>query len=210
MTDQQLAIQALCEKWRIEDGGLASIRNFIDAAFYHVRLPGTPPADKHLAYDNGIRRATNRIACQGSYGDSRGMSRLLSQGAIELRERILLDSSIEPSKKVAQWMKGVTEEHQCPVSAVEAWIVKNFETATIDDVVHCLLLHPSVIITCDENRSIPSQYRWAGTPEERYGSVNIRPQPVVQGTFEFFRTNLWPHRKARVRKYDAPPVGESA
>ena len=62
MTEQQQRIADRCRALGIENAGLTSIRNFIDTAFYHVGLPGTPPADKHLAWDNAIRRATNRIA----------------------------------------------------------------------------------------------------------------------------------------------------
>lgn len=111
---------ARCQELDIDQHGLASITNFVRAATFHISLPGTLPADRHLAIDNAVRRATNRIACQGRHGDSRSMARLLSRGAIELRERILADPSIPNGRKLAHWRALVTDEHQDPVSEIEA------------------------------------------------------------------------------------------
>lgn len=187
MSDQQKEIARRGQELGLDQHGLLSIRNFIASAFYHVALPGTPPADKHLAWDHAIRRATNRIACQGHYGGATAKSRLLSQGAIDLRDQILADKAIERRRKFGVWVKAVTEEHQDPVVAIETWINEDLPSRTVDDVVHRLLTHPSVIVTREEERRIPSRYKFAGLPSERYAEAKIVVAPVQErGTFEFF------------------------
>src|SRR5580700_1388620 len=200
MSDHQAAIDARLGELGIAPARLASIRNFIAAAFYHVGLPGTQPADKHLAYDNAIRRATNRIACQGGYGSSRGKSRILSRRAITLREAILENPAIPPRDKYRRWLSEVTEEHQDPVAAVEAWITASHGAVREDDVVLRLLTHPTVIITREEERRIPSQFRWDGSPADRYAEADIEPVLVEEGGYAFFSRRLSPNR--------APPRGK--
>lgn len=174
-----------CLKLDIDQHGLSSITNFVRAAMYHMALPGTLPADRHLAIDNAVRRATNRIACQGRHGDSRSMSRLLSRGAIELRERILADTSIPDGRKLAHWRTLVTDEHQDPVSEIETRWNSAFDL-TAQAVVEWLLAHPSVIVLREEERRIPSSHRHRGTPAERYAAAGIVVERVEQGTAEFF------------------------
>lgn len=176
---------ARCRELDIDQHGLTSITNFVRAAMYHIALPGTLPADKHLAIDNAVRRATNRIACQGRHGDSRSMARLLSCGAIDLRERILVDPSIPDGRKLAHWRSLVTDEHQDPVSEIEArW--NNDPDLTSEVVVDWLLAHPSVIVLREEERRIPSSHRHSGTPADRYAAAGIIVERVEQGTAEFF------------------------
>jgi len=200
--DQKSAIIDLCRELGIDEYGLGSIKNFISAAFYHVRLPGTLPADEHLAYNTAIRHATNRIACQGRHGNSRGMSRLLSRGAVDLRDAILKDLAIEsPSGKVRRWLGQVTKEHQDPALAVEAWIRVSPNTRTVDDVVRRLLTYPPVIMTREEEKRIPGRFRHGGTPTERYGAAQIEWLFMDEGTFAFFRSRLSPNRQAKPGKY---------
>ena len=205
MTDQNREIIDLCRKLGIDQHGLGSIRNFIAAAFYHVRLPGTLPADKHVAYNTAIRRATNRIACQGRHGDSRSMSRLLSRRALDLRKSILHDDTIPPGKKLGEWRVQVTEEHQEPALAVEKWIEKNGDMITVDDVVHRLLISPCVITICKEEKAIPNEYRRTGFPEERYRQAGIEPVLVEHATALFFENHLRPKRVSRTGRYHVEP-----
>ena len=205
MTDQDREIIDLCRKLGIDQHGLGSIRNFIDAAFFHVGLPGTLPADKHVAYNTAIRRATNRIACQGRHGDSRSMSRLLSRRALALREVVLHDDTILPGKKLGAWRALVTEEHQEPALAVERWIEGNFDKITVNDVIQRLLLHPCVIVTCEEERRIPNMYRRAGAPAERYREAEIEPVLEEFGTAEFFENSLRSKRAVRNGRYYVKP-----
>jgi hypothetical protein len=201
MTDQQAAIVDRCIALGIDQHGLASIRNFIEAAFYHVHLPGTLPADKHLAFNTAIRHATNRIACQGRHGIGRGMSRVLSRGAVDLREAILRDEAIPRcTAKIARWMKQVTEEHQDPVAAVEKWITE-CATRTVDDVVERLLAHPSVIVTREEEKQIANVYRRGGIAAERYKDAKIETMLVDQGTYAFFSSRLLPDWSSKPGTY---------
>lgn len=202
MTDQDRDIIDLCRRLGIDRHGLGSIRNFIVAAFFHVRLPGTLPADKHVAYNTAIRRATNRIACQGRHGDSRSMSRLISRGALDLRESVLHDGAIPPGRKLGAWRAQVTEEHQEPALAVQEWIEQNLDTISVDDVVHRLLLSPCVITTCEEEARIPNAYRRRGAPEERYRAAGIEPILVEQGAAQFFQNHLRPGVAPRKGRYD--------
>lgn len=192
MADQEREIISRCKELGIDRPGLNSIRNFIAAAFYHVDLPGTLPADVHVAYNTAIRRATNRIACQGRYGDSRSMSRMLSQRAYDLRDAVLRDDAITPGKKLAVWRAKVTEEHQEPALAVQEWIEARSDTIKVDDVVHRLLLNPSVIITCEEEKCIANEFRRHGTPEVRYREPGIKPILVEQGAASFFESHHRP------------------
>ena len=205
MTDQGREIIDLCRKLGIDQHGLGSIRNFIDAAFFHVGLPGTLPADKHVAYNTAIRRATNRIACQGRHGDSRTMSRLLSRRASELRDTILQNDTVPPAKKLGAWRVLVTEEHQEPALAVQEWIEANLETITVDDVVHRLLLNPCVIVTCEEERNIQNMYRRAGIPADRYREAGIEPVLLEEGAARFFEKALQFKRAARKGLYYVEP-----
>lgn len=202
VTDQEREIIDRCRTLGIDRHGLRSIRNFIDAAFYHVRLPGTLPADIHVALNTAIRRASNRIACQGRHGDSRSMSRMLSRKALALREEVLLSQSIPPALKLTTWRTAVTEEHQEPVLAVQEWIEGQLDKVTVDDVVLRLLVHPSVIVTREEERRIPVAYRRRGHPEERYREAKIERVLVEQGTAAFFGSHLRPGRIRRSGLYD--------
>lgn len=189
---------ARCRELDIDQRGLTSITNFVRAAMYHIALPGTLPADMHLAIDNAVRRVTNRIACQGRHGDSRSMARLLSRGAIELRERVLADLSIPAGRKLAHWRALVTEEHQDPVSEIETrW--NSDPDLTPEAVVEWLLAHPSVIVLREEERRIPSSQRHSGTPAERYAAAGIIVERVEQGAVEFFAQGR--ARRARNGRY---------
>lgn len=190
--DQEREIIERCKELGIGQCGLGSIRNFINAAFYHVQLPGTLPADKHVAFNTAIRFATNRIACQGRDGASIWQSRVLSQNALELRERVLTP---------AEWVKDVTFEHQDPVLEVQTWIESNLGQVSVDDVVSELLQHPGVVVLKAEERAIPSKFRSRGTPAERYATAGIRVVEVESGTVEFFRQKFRPNSKPRRRKY---------
>ena len=195
MNQYDPTIVARCRELGVDQHGLVSITNFVKAAQHHIALPGTLPADKHLAIDNAVRRATNRIACQGRHGDSRVMSRVLSRGAIDLREAILNDPTIEPAKKLWRWRSLVTDEHQDPVREIETrW--NSEPTLTADAIVGWLLKYPSVIVLREEERRIPSRYRNAGSPAERYAAAGIVVEEVEQGTAEFFAQG----RARRVRK----------
>lgn len=203
--DQEREIVDLCRNLGIDRPGLGSINNFIAAAFYHVRLPDTLPADVHVAFNTAIRRATNRIACQGRHGDSRAMSRLLSRRALNLRCAILHNDAISPGKKLGVWRAAVTEEHQDPALAVEEWIRAGSETISVDDVVHRLLLNPAVIVTREEEKAIPNTYRRSGVPEDRYREAGIEPVLVEEGTATFFQSRIAPGRKSRKGRYHVPP-----
>ena len=205
MTDQEREIVDLCRKLGIDQHGLGSIRNFIDAAFYHVRLPGTLPADAHVAFNTAIRRATNRIACQGRHGDSRAMSRLLSRRALDLRDTILHDDAILSGRKLGVWRAQVTEEHQEPALAVEEWIKAGADATSVDEVVHRLLLYPSVVITRREEKDIPKVYRRSGAPEDRYREAGIEPVLVEEGTAKFFESRVAPGRTSRKGRYHVAP-----
>ena len=174
-----------CRELGIDQHGLVSITNFIRAAMHHVALPGTLPADQHLAIDNAVRRATNRIACQGRHGDSRYMSRVLSQGALRLREAILADGAIPVGKKLAHWRSLVTDEHQEPVSEVERRWVATPDIAA-ETVVAWLLKRPSAIILREEERRIANAHRHSGSPEERYAEPGIIIELVEFGAADFF------------------------
>lgn len=193
MTDQDRQIIERCKALGIGRCGLGSIRNFIATAFYHVQLPGTLEADKHLAFNSAIRFATNRIACQGRDGPSIWQSRVLSQGAVELRENVLAP---------ADWASEVTFEHQDPVLEVQSWIEATPGT-TVDDVVLRLLQHPGVVVLGREEKAIPPQFRSKGSPAERYVEAGIAVVEVAQGTGEFFRQKFRPTSKPRRRKYHA-------
>lgn len=205
MTDQEREIVDRCLKLGIDQHGLGSIKNFIAAAFYHVRLPGTLPADVHVAFNTAIRRATNRIACQGRHGDSRAMSRLLSRRALNLRDTILHNDAISPGRKLGVWRAAVTEEHQDPALAVEEWIRAGSETISVDDVVHRLLLNPAVIVTREEEAAIPNTYRRSGVPEDRYREAGIEPVLVDEGTSKFFQSRIAPGRTNRKGRYHVAP-----
>jgi hypothetical protein len=204
MTDQEREISDQCRKLGIDQHGLGSIRNFIAAAFYHARLPGTLPADVHVVFNTAIRRATNRIACQGRDGNSRSMSHMLSRRAVALREAILHDDAILPGEKLGRWLAEVTEEHQEPALAVQKWIQRR-DSITVDDVVLRLLLNPSVIITREEERNIPSSLRRCGDPGERYTAAGIEIVNVEQGTASYFASHLWPGRRQRRGQYHVDP-----
>ena len=189
------SIVARCRVLGIDQHGLISITNFVEAALFHIGLPGTLPADKHLAIDNAVRRATNRIACQGRHGDSRSMSRILSEGAIALREAIMRDETLGAAQKLGVWRQQVTDEHQDPVREIETrWV--NTEDVSAQRIVEWLLQHPSVIVLREEERRIPSKYRHAGTPRERYAAAGIVVRQVDLGTSAFFNRG----RNMRVRQ----------
>lgn len=175
-------IVALCRDFGIDSAGLGSIRNFIDAAFYHSRLPGTLPADKHVLWNTAIRRATNRIACQGRHGNSCAMSRRLSRDAELLRAAIKADGE---GRKLPRWLGFVTDEHQEPVREVERWIAER-SGLTVDDVILRLLRFPSVVITRQEERRIPGAMRHGGIPSQRYAAAGIEIVRVEEGAAAFF------------------------
>jgi hypothetical protein len=202
VTSQEREIIERCNELGIDQHGLVSIRNFIAAAFYHVRLPGTLPADIHVVYNAAIRRATNRIACQGRHGDSRTMSRLLSRRALDFRDTILNDKTIRPTEKLSRWRAEVTEEHQEPALAVQKWIEHGATSVSVDDVVLRLLLNPAVIIKREEERGIPSGFRRSGSPEERYREAGIKVVLVEEGTATYFGNHLWPGKTKRRGQYD--------
>ncbi len=208
MTDQQSAIIKRCRELGIDQHGLGSVRNFIRAAFYHAGLDGTLPGDAAVAFNTAIRRATNRIACRGRHGIGRAESRVLSRRAVDLRESILANQEILVGKKFGTWMSLVTEEHQDPALAVDAWIRES--GPTVDDVVQRLLAHPAVIITRDEERAIPRQFRTTGTPAERYRAAAIEPVLVEEGTFDFFRNRLSKGGARRKTKYHVPALAFEA
>ncbi len=88
MPDQEREIIDLCRKLGIDQHGLGSIKNFIAAAFYHVRLPGTLPADVHVAFNTAIRRATNRTASsEGVPGRAWSGVRIVSGAPAKSRTR---------------------------------------------------------------------------------------------------------------------------
>lgn len=182
MSELKREIVALCRGFGIDAAGLGSITNFIDAAFYHSRLPGTLPADVHVLWNTAIRRATNRIACQGRHGNSCAMSRRLSKAAESLRAAIKADGD---ERKLPRWLALVTDEHQEPVREVERWIA-NRPDLTVDDVVLRLLRFPSVVVTRQEERRIPSNMRHGGCPLERYEAAGVEVVSVEEGTAAFF------------------------
>lgn len=199
MTD---AIIERCRELGIDQHGLRSVRHFITVAFYHRDLDQALPGDVAVAFNTAIRRATQRILCRGRPGIARGESRVLSRAAAQLRQTILDDATIPDRKKCAEWMKQVTEEHQDPVDAVQRWI--EAQKPTVDDVVWRLLTNPSVVITCEENRQIPSRFRTAGTPQERYHDPKIEPILVEEGTFDFYRERLRHGRARKPGKFHVP------
>ena len=73
---------------------------------------------------------------------------------------------------------------------------------TVDDVVLRLLVHPSVIVTREEERRIPVAYRRRGHPEERYREAKIERVLIEQGTAAFFGSHLRPGRIRRLGLYD--------
>jgi hypothetical protein len=134
------------------------------------------------------------------------MSRLLSRRAIDLREAILHDDAISPSKKLGTWRAAVTEEHQEPALAVQEWIEGQLDTVTVDDVVRRMLLCPSVIVTCEEEADIPNEFRRRGLPDERYRKTGIELVLVEQGTARFFENHLRSGRSNRRGRYYVEPL----
>lgn len=185
MNQHDPIIVTRCRELGIDQHGLVSITNFVRAAMYHIALPGTLPADQHLAIDNAVRRATNRIACQGRHGDSRSMSRVLSRGALRLREAVLADPAIPVGKKLAHWRLQVTDEHQEPVREVERRWVATPDIAA-ETIVGWLLERPSAIILREEERRIANAHRHSGAPEERYAEPGIIIELVELGAADFF------------------------
>lgn len=197
---QMIYEQALierCQELDIDEHGLVSITNFIKAAMYHVSLPGTLPADKHVAINTAIRRATNRILCQGRHGDSRSMGRLLSRGAIRLRDAIQSDTAILPNRKLGVWRAQVTEEHQEPVREVERrWAAE--PDLLPETVVRWLLQAPSAIILRSEERTISNDHKHRGSAAERYAAAGIELEFVNLGTADFFSGGV---RRTRPGQY---------
>lgn len=207
MVDQEREAEIIdrCRSMGIGQCGLGSIRNFIAVAFHHASLPGTLPADKHVAFNSAIRFATNRIACRGRHGDSMGMSRWLSREALKLRDGIAADG--EPNK-LARWRSQVTWEHQEPVVAVTDWAT--VEGRSVDEVVLQLLRCPGVVVTKVEEKAIPSKFRHAGTPGDRYRAAMIEPVLVDVGTADYFRSANGGRTPVSRGKYYWPfePFGE--
>nr|WP_313427747.1 hypothetical protein [Brevundimonas diminuta] len=139
MADLEAEIITRCQALGLGRCGLGSIRNFIATAFYHASLPGTLPADRHVAFNSAIRFATNRIACQGRDGASIWSSRVLSRRAYELRQALLTDHQPERAK-VKAWTQAVTFEHQDPVWEVQDWIDKDSRIGVDDVIKHEALL----------------------------------------------------------------------
>lgn len=189
----------LCRQYGMGQCGLDSIRNFIAAAYHHAGLPGTLPADKHVAFNSAIRFATNRIACRGRHGDSIGMSRMVSRRALTLRDQIAAD--LLP-RKLQRWRSDVTWEHQEPV--VELTRFAEEPERSVDAVVLQMLRFPGVVVTKVEERAIEPQYRTAGEPAVRYQAPGIEPLLVEQGTFEFFRDLAGARVTERKGKYFEP------
>ena len=183
-----------CRRLDIDEPGLVSITNFIKAAMYHAALPGTLPADRHVAINTAIRRATNRILCQGRHGDSRAMGRLLSRGAIDLRQAVQADEAVPPNRKLLVWRAQVTEEHQEPVREVERrWMAEPDLRA--ETVVLWLLQAPSAIILRDEERRIPGGHRHRGSAAERYRAAGIELVLAETGAADFFAGGARRRRK---------------
>lgn len=199
MTDLEAEIVSRCQALGLGRCGLGSIRNFIATAFYHAALPGTLPADRHVAFNSAIRFATNRIACQGRDGASIWGSRVLSRRAYELREALLTDEQPERAK-VKAWTQAVTFEHQDPVWEVQDWIDKDNRIG-VDDVIRRLLVHPAVVILREEEKTIPGAFRSRGRPDERYEAAGIEVVTAEEGAGALFRARLWPDRPHRKSKY---------
>lgn len=202
MADLEAEIITRCQALGLGRCGLGSIRNFIATAFYHASLPGTLPADRHVAFNSAIRFATNRIACQGRDGASIWGSRVLSRRAYELRQALLTDDQPDRAK-VKAWTQAVTFEHQDPVWEVQDWIDKD-DRIGVDDVIRRLLVHPAVVILREEDKKIPGAFRSRGRPEERYEAAGIEVMTVGEGTGALFRAQLWPDRPQRKTKYHWP------
>ncbi len=192
MTDQEQRIIDRCKALGIGRCGLGSIRNFIAAAFYHVGLPGTLDADKHVAFNSAIRFATNRIACQGRDGPSIWQSRVISRKA--------LDRSREPDITPAEWAGLVTFEHQDPVLAVQTWIGIT-PSVSVDDVVLRLLDHPGVVVLRKEEQAIDNRFKSSGSPHDRYLSAGIEVVQTEEGVAAYFRSIAPRARAIRRRKY---------
>ncbi len=199
MADLEAEIVSRCQALGVGRCGLGSIRNFIASAFYHASLPGTLPADRHVAFNSALRFATNRIACQGRDGASIWGSRVLSRRARDLREALLADEQSERAK-VKAWTQAVTFEHQDPVREVQDWIDKD-DGVGVDDVIRRLLAYPAVVILREEEKRIPGAYRSRGRPDERYEAADIEVITVREGTGALFRARLWPDRPVRKNKY---------
>jgi hypothetical protein len=117
----------------------------------------------------------------------------------------LHDDAILPGRKLGVWRAEVTEEHQEPALAVEGWIRAGADTISVDDVVHRLLLYPSVVITRREEADIPNAYRRGGVPEDRYREAGIEPVLVEEGTAKFFESRIAPGRTSRKGRYYVEP-----
>lgn len=199
MSDLEAEIVSRCQALGLGRCGLGSIRNFIASAFHHSSLPGTLPADRHVAFNSAIRFATNRIACQGRDGASIWGSRVLSRRACELRETLLTNDQPVRSK-VKAWTQAVTFEHQDPVWEVQDWIDKD-DSIGVDDVIRRLLIHPAVVILREEEKAIPGAFRSRGRPDARYEPAGIAVVTTNEGTGALFRARLWPDRSLRKSKY---------
>ena len=173
------AVIARCRELGIGQCGLGSITNFVRTAYYHLSLPGTLKADRHLAFNSAVRAATGRIACQGRHGSAIWMSRIISEGANALR------ISLSPEQRLA-WSAAVTLEHQDPVREVERWaLAQGHPVRSVDQVVARLLEYPPVVVLRSEEAKILNHFRSAGRPEERYAGL-IDVMTVSDSTATYF------------------------
>lgn len=204
--ERQAYIINRCKALGVDQVGLRSIRQFVEAGLNHAQAPLITAADQHVALNSNLRFATNRIACQGRHGHSVAQCRLLSRAALALRDSLAIDESIPPENKFSHWFQQVTEEHQDPVASVGDSILVALDTITVDEIVERLLIHPSVIVTRHENRhDIPRGMKHRGEAAARYVVIGA-PVLVEEGTMAFFDRMAGRTRRSRASKYDVDHV----
>ncbi|ESQ89912.1 hypothetical protein ABAC460_11465 [Asticcacaulis sp. AC460] len=183
---QEAEIQKLCKEIGLDKWGLSSARNFLMAAIYHRSLPGTLPADKHVAINSALRFASGRLTCGGRHGAPWALAKHMSVAAANRRAAIRADITIPAARKIHRWKSEVTFEHRDPVSQIEHDIfdADGNLIGTIDDIILRLLKCPPVIILRTEEKAIKAKSK--GTAEERYRDTRIEITVVEQTSGEFF------------------------
>lgn len=165
----------------LDDVGLNSVSAWIEAGLHHLTLPGCTDADRRWSFNHALRAASVRIACQGNEGRPVWLGRVMSKSAAALLAQLAASGNLKAAR--AQWPKLVTFEHQERVEALRIWAAPADEPPrAVDAIVERLLLHPTAIITRDEDSVLNSRrLRTRGEAPERYLSVGIETIILAQG-----------------------------
>ncbi len=177
--EQAERIAALADKLGLPPEGVRSAWGFLQAAYFHIGFPQLSAADRWVALDASIRRATQRIACQGSAGDQVLRSKILSVAARHELEQALASSPWREGLR--NWKRSVTFEHQDRVAAIIADIGEREPQLTVFDVLERLLGRPGIVGTRNEDRRLSGAgMRKSGSADQRYEAAQIAPSPVLR------------------------------